>query len=113
MKLTPVAAVTLSLAAVAALSGQQPQKPTFTSRTDVVTLDVGGAEIAAPFSPEQHHRLETALSQAGVDYTIDTYTGARHGFAVTGHLVYDRDSSERHWQRLLHLLRETLQTRLS
>ena len=74
---------------------------------------VGVAEIDATFSPEQQHRLETALSQAGVDYTIDTYKGARHGFAVTGHLVYDRDSSERHWQRLLHLLRETLQTRLS
>lgn len=74
---------------------------------------VGVAEIDASFSPEQQHRLETALSQAGVDYTIDTYKGARHGFAVTGHLVYDRDSSERHWQRLLHLLRETLQTRLS
>jgi len=74
---------------------------------------VGVAEIDATFSPEQQHRLETALSQAGVDYTIETYKGARHGFAVTGHLVYDRDSSERHWQRLLHLLRETLQTRLS
>ena len=37
------------------------------------------------FSPEQQHRLETALSQAGVDYTIETYKGARHGFAVTGH----------------------------
>ena len=69
---------------------------------------VGVAEIDATFSPEQQHRLERALSQAGVDYTIETYKGARHGFAVTGHLVYDRDSSERHWQRLLQVLRDTL-----
>lgn len=69
---------------------------------------VGVAEIDATFSPEQQHRLETALSQAGVDYTIETYKGARHGFAVTGHLVYDRDSSERHWQRLLQILQDTL-----
>ena len=69
---------------------------------------VGVAEIDPTFSPEQQHRLETALSQAGVEHTIETYKGARHGFAVTGHLVYDRDSSERHWQRLLQLLRETL-----
>ena len=69
---------------------------------------VGVAEIDASFSPEQQHRLEKALSEGGVDFTIETYKGAKHGFAVTGHLVYDRDSSERHWQRLLHLLKETL-----
>jgi carboxymethylenebutenolidase len=74
---------------------------------------VGVAEIDASFSPEQQHRLEMALSQAGVDHTIETYKGARHGFAVTGHLVYDRESSERHWHRLLQVLRETLQTRMS
>ena len=69
---------------------------------------VGVAEIDASFSPEQQHRLEKALSEGGVNYAIETYKGAKHGFAVTGHLVYDRDSSERHWQRLLHLFRETL-----
>ena len=69
---------------------------------------IGVAEIDATFSPEQQHRLETALSQAGVNYTIETYKGARHGFAVTGHLVYDRDSSERHWQRLLQILKDEL-----
>ena len=69
---------------------------------------VGVAEIDASFSPEQQHRLEKALSEGGVDFSIETYKGAKHGFAVTGHLVYDRDSSERHWQRLLHLFKETL-----
>jgi carboxymethylenebutenolidase len=43
-----------------------------------------------------------------VNYTIETYKGAKHGFAVIGHLVYDRDSSERHWQRLLQLFKDTL-----
>ena len=69
---------------------------------------VGVAEIDASFPREQQNRLEQALSKAGVDYTIETYRGAKHGFAVTGHLVYDRDASERHWRRLLGLLRETL-----
>jgi carboxymethylenebutenolidase len=36
------------------------------------------------------------------------YEGAKHGFAVTGHLVYDRDASERHWTRLIELFRQTL-----
>jgi len=69
---------------------------------------VGVAEIDASFSPEQQARLEKALSEGGVDFAIEIYKGAKHGFAVTGHLAYDRDSSERHWQRLLHLFKETL-----
>jgi carboxymethylenebutenolidase len=69
---------------------------------------VGVAEIDASFSPDQQRALESALSDGGVDYTIETYKGAKHGFAVTNHLVYDRDSSERHWQRLLRLFSETL-----
>jgi carboxymethylenebutenolidase len=69
---------------------------------------IGVAEIDASFSPEQQSRLEHALAGAGVDYTTEIYKGAKHGFAVTGHLVYDRDASERHWQRLLRLFSETL-----
>jgi carboxymethylenebutenolidase len=69
---------------------------------------VGVAEIDPSFSPDQQRLLETALSEGGVDYEIEIYKGARHGFAVTNHLVYDRDASERHWQRLLRLFSETL-----
>ena len=69
---------------------------------------VGVAEIDASFSPEQQQRLDRAMADAKVNYTIETYKGAKHGFAVTGHLVYDRDSSERHWQRLLQLFKDTL-----
>jgi carboxymethylenebutenolidase len=65
---------------------------------------VGVAELDPSFSREQQERLDRALAAAGVDYTLETYAGARHGFAVTGHLVYDREASERHWQRLLALL---------
>jgi len=70
---------------------------------------VGVAEIDASFSPDQQQRLDRALADGGVNYTIETYKAAKHGFAVTGHLVYDRDSSERHWQRLIQLFRDTLQ----
>ena len=72
---------------------------------------VGVAEIDHSFSREQQERLERALAEAGVDYAIETYAGAKHGFAVTGHLVYDRDAAERHWDRLLSLLSANLGTR--
>jgi carboxymethylenebutenolidase len=71
-------------------------------------LYVGVAEIDTSFPREQQDRLEAALSEAGVDYTLEIYERAKHGFAVTGHLVYDREASERHWRRLLALFAETL-----
>ena len=73
-------------------------------------LYVGVAGIDPGFPKEQQQRLETALRDGGVDYTLETYDNAKHGFAVTGHLVYDRDASERHWAKLLDLFRTTLQS---
>jgi len=71
-------------------------------------LYVGVAGIDPGFPREQQERLESALRDGGVNYTLETYDGAKHGFAVTGHLVYDRDASERHWTRLLDLLNSVL-----
>jgi carboxymethylenebutenolidase len=71
-------------------------------------LYVGVAGIDPGFPREQQDRLETALREGRVDYTLETYEGAKHGFAVTGHMVYDRDASERHWTTLLDLLNSTL-----
>jgi carboxymethylenebutenolidase len=69
---------------------------------------VGAAAIDPSFSDDQRQQLETALQAAGVDYRLEVYAGAKHGFAVSGHLVYDRDASERHWATLVQLLAETL-----
>jgi carboxymethylenebutenolidase len=69
---------------------------------------VGVAEIDQSFDAAQRERLERALADAGVDHEVEVYAGARHGFAVTGHLVYDRAASERHWERLVGLLRATV-----
>jgi carboxymethylenebutenolidase len=71
---------------------------------------VGAAGIDPTFPAEQRQRLEAALADAGVAYTIETYENAKHGFAVNGHLVYDREASERHWERLLQLLQDTLKS---
>jgi carboxymethylenebutenolidase len=72
-------------------------------------LYVGVAEIDHTFDRAQQARLEDALTQARVRYTLDVYPGARHGFAVTGHLAYDQAASERHWDRVVELFGATLQ----
>jgi carboxymethylenebutenolidase len=38
-----------------------------------------------------------------VRYTLELFTGARHGFAVPDHSVYDERAAERHWDRVLEL----------
>jgi carboxymethylenebutenolidase len=51
--------------------------------------------------------MTAALDAAGVDYTIDTITGAEHGFAPAGPR-YDRAASELHWERVHGLLRRNV-----
>jgi len=43
-----------------------------------------------------------------VRHAIEIYPKAKHGFAVNGHIAYDRAAAELHWQRLVDLLKETL-----
>lgn len=90
------------------LATDKPDSPhTFAPRIRAKVY-IGAAEIDATFPPEQQERLRRAFDEAGVDYRLEVYPGAKHGFAVTGHLVYDREASERHWKTLAELLDERL-----
>jgi carboxymethylenebutenolidase len=91
-----------------ALASDRPDSPHLLAKQMRARVYVGAAGIDPTFPDEQRQRLETALAGAGVNHTIETYENAKHGFAVNGHLVYDRDASERHWQRLLELFDQTL-----
>ena len=93
-----------------ALATEKPDSPHLLAPKMRARVYVGAAGIDPTFPDEQRQRLQTALDAAGVSYVIDTYENARHGFAVNGHLVYDKEASERHWERLLRLLQDTLQS---
>jgi carboxymethylenebutenolidase len=92
----------------ASLATDKPDSPHLLASRIRGRLYVGVAGIDPGFPPEQRDRLEKALSDAGTDYTLEIYEGAKHGFAVTGHPVYDRDASERHWTTLIRLFNDTL-----
>jgi len=92
-----------------ALATERPDSPHLLAPKMRARIYVGAAGIDPTFPDEQRQRLQTALDSAGVNYAIETYENAKHGFAVNGHLVYDKEASERHWDRLVSLLRETLQ----
>lgn len=49
-----------------------------------------------------------ALDAAGIDYTLDWFTDAVHGYAPPGTERYDRHASEMHWERVHSLFRRRL-----
>jgi carboxymethylenebutenolidase len=68
---------------------------------------VAGAIEDSSFTDEMKQRLERALTDAGVDHTIETYA-AKHGFVLTDHAAYDPAAAERHWRTLPALLERAL-----
>lgn len=52
---------------------------------------------------EQRLRLDADFKAAGVDYTIEVFPGAVHGFAFPERHCYDREAAETTWLRVLEL----------
>jgi carboxymethylenebutenolidase len=101
------------IAAAAAFHGarqatDKPDSPHLLAPKMRGEIYVGVPEIDPHLAPGETDRLENALKDAGVNYTVEIYPGAQHGFAVPGHPVYDQASSERHWDRLLALFKRNL-----
>lgn len=91
------------------LATDRPDSPHLLADRMRARVYVGVAEIDHTFDRAQQARLEEALTRAGVRYTLDVYAGAKHGFAVTGHLAYDETASERHWGRVVETFGAALQ----
>jgi carboxymethylenebutenolidase len=68
---------------------------------------VAGAVEDAYFTEAQKIGLEKALAEAGVPHLVETYPGARHGFAVPDVPSFDVAASDRHWACLFGLLHES------
>lgn len=70
-------------------------------RAEAITafVYVGGAEGDGSFTAEHAETLDQALTAAGVDHVIETYSAA-HGFAVPDNAPFDEDAAERHWRAM-------------
>lgn len=64
---------------------------------------VAAADEDRSFTPEQRETLGAALEAAGVTHEVEFFEGARHGFAVPDHSVYDESAAERQWEQVLAL----------
>ena len=58
--------------------------------------------------PEMIEAFEKAMASAGTNGEVEWYPGTEHGFAFAERPLYDRDGSERHWERLHALFQRNL-----
>lgn len=69
---------------------------------------VACAEHDSYAPPEVIEQFEKAMADAGTRGRAEWYPGTEHGFAFAERPQYDRDASERHWERLHALFRRNL-----
>jgi carboxymethylenebutenolidase len=84
------------------LANDDPDSPHRLAPKMKARVYVAGAIEDQSFPDEMKARLETALTNAGVDHKIETYP-AQHGWVFSDFPVYDAAASERHWQTMLAL----------
>lgn len=118
ISLTVAGAFPNRFAAVASFHGgnlatDKPDSPHLLATQITGRVYVAGAVEDAYFPEEQKSRLERALTKAGVDHVVETYPGARHGFAIPDSPLYNPSAAERHWVTLLGLFHEVLADSLS
>ena len=85
-----------------------PSSPHLSAGRITAAVYVAGAKDDNSFTAGQARLLERALTDAGVDYTLEFYP-ARHGFAVPDNPTYDAQADARHWEALRGLYRAHLQ----
>jgi carboxymethylenebutenolidase len=85
-----------------------PSSPHLSADRITATVYVAGATDDDLFTAEQAELFQSALTDAGVDHTVEFYP-ARHGFAVPDNPTYDNEADARHWEALHELYRTRLQ----
>ena len=107
------AAVPNAVAACASFHGSQlvsaePDSPHTLAPKIKAQMYLGFAIEDRTMPPEAVEKLKAALDAAGVRYGSEVYAGARHGWCVKDHTVYNEPQAERAWSHLLKLFKEAL-----
>lgn len=85
------------------LATNAPDSPHLLAPKMKARVYVAGAVEDPSFPDDMKQRLEKALADAGVDHTVVTYEGARHGWVPSDMPVYDEAAAERHYEALREL----------
>ena len=84
-----------------------PSSPHLSADRITAAVYVAGAIEDGSFTTKQAALLDSALTGAGVEHTVEFYP-ARHGFAVPDNPTYDSEAAARHWEALERLYRDHL-----
>lgn len=105
MSLVAAGGLGRTIAAAASFHGgrlavaDDPSSPHLAADRIAATVYVAGAQDDNSFTAEQAELLRGALTEAGVDFTLEFYP-AHHGFAVPDNGTYDAAAADRHWEAL-------------
>ena len=89
------------------LATDAPTSPHLFAPQLTAEVYVAAAENDGSYPPEMAERLKTALAQAGVRYSTETYPAA-HGWMMPDFPVYDHAAAERGWVEMLALFDRNL-----
>jgi len=84
-----------------------PSSPHLAADRIAATVYVAGAIEDNSYTAEQAGLLDSTLTSAGVDHTLEFYP-ARHGFAVPDNPSHDAEAEARHWEALRALYQARL-----
>ena len=88
------------------LASDAPESPHRLAPRIKARVYVAGAIDDASFPDDMKARLGQALTAAGVNHVIETYS-ARHGFVLRDTPASDAAAQERHWRTLTQLLAQS------
>lgn len=91
-----------------ALVTEREDSPHLLVEQATAEIYIGAAETDSYAPPEVVDGFEAALDAATCPGRVEWYPGTEHGFAFAERPLYDKASSERHWQRLHDLFRRNL-----
>jgi carboxymethylenebutenolidase len=86
------------------LATDAPDSPHLLAPRMKARVYVAGASDDAGFPDDMKMRLAEAFRAAGVEHTVETYEGAKHGWVPTDTPVHDPAAAERHWRSLFALM---------
>jgi carboxymethylenebutenolidase len=91
-----------------ALATDEPDSPHLMLPSVRAELYYAFAENDQSATPESVDRFRQAIADAGVRGEVERLPGTNHGFALADRPVYDRDASERHFERTLDAWRRNV-----
>jgi carboxymethylenebutenolidase len=91
-----------------ALFTDQPDSPHHDLEGVRGELYVAFAEVDRTATPESIDRFRTEMERQGVRGAAERWPGVTHGFAMADLPMYDRDATERHFERTLELWQRNL-----